>query len=254
MARLGVRSLRRATLVSGAMDLAVASLGAVLVALALRRCGWREKAPATAAAAMAAVKIASMVWAGIAQRAAAAAIARRFGADPLLSEDDDFRRLRKGGIPPLDAGFQPGIFTALPLIRSPVLLRSMGDLGAGRGTVPSKLTTLRWTSMFLGFCNLVLFLSGAVLLVSLPSGCSGADRLALVFVALVAVVRIAYMVAAGRAQQATAETIVSNVLETSVDADALIRHERRVRLRFPILILIISIKKQKIKQRIGSIN
>ncbi|KAJ8504101.1 hypothetical protein OPV22_004987 [Ensete ventricosum] len=77
------------------MDLAVASLGAVLVALALHRCGWREKAPATAAAAMAAVKIASMVWAGIAQRAAAAAIARRFGADPLLSEDDDFRRMRK---------------------------------------------------------------------------------------------------------------------------------------------------------------
>lgn len=95
MARLGVRSLRRATLVSGALDLAVASLGAVLVALALRRCGWREKAPATAAAAMAAVKIASMVWAGIAQRAAAAAIARRFSADPLLSEDDAFRRMRK---------------------------------------------------------------------------------------------------------------------------------------------------------------
>ncbi|URE04548.1 hypothetical protein MUK42_18956 [Musa troglodytarum] len=103
----------------------------------------------------------------------------------------------------------------------------MGDLGAGRGTVLSKLTTLRWTSMFLGFCNVVLFLSGAVLLVSLPSGCSGVDRLALVVLALVAAVRIAYMVAAGRAQQATAETIVSNVLETSVDADALIRHERR---------------------------
>ncbi|URE04546.1 hypothetical protein MUK42_18956 [Musa troglodytarum] len=107
----------------------------------------------------------------------------------------------------------------------------MGDLGAGRGTVLSKLTTLRWTSMFLGFCNVVLFLSGAVLLVSLPSGCSGVDRLALVVLALVAAVRIAYMVAAGRAQQATAETIVSNVLETSVDADALIRHERRMRYK-----------------------
>ncbi|URE04545.1 hypothetical protein MUK42_18956 [Musa troglodytarum] len=61
MARSGMRSLRRATLVSGALDLAIAS----------------------------------MVWAGIAQRAAAAAIARRFGADPPLSEDDDFRLSRK---------------------------------------------------------------------------------------------------------------------------------------------------------------
>nr|XP_009402702.2 PREDICTED: uncharacterized protein LOC103986413 isoform X1 [Musa acuminata subsp. malaccensis] len=162
-----------------------------------------------------------------------------FGAPPasLASSTSPCRPIpsvlppNEGGIPPLYAGFQPEIFTALPLIRSPVLLRSMGDLGAGPGTVLSNLTTLRWTSMFLGFCNVVLFLSGAVLLVSLPSGCSGVDRLALVVLALVAAVRIAYMVAAGRAQRATAETIVSNVLETSVDADALIRHERRMRYK-----------------------
>lgn len=167
-----------------------------------------------------------------------------FGAPPpsLASSTSPCRPIpsvlppNEGGIPPLYAGFRPEIFAALPLIRSPVLLRSMGDLGAGRGTVLSKLTTLRWTSMFLGFCNVVLFLSGAVLLVSLPSGCSGVDRLALVVLALVAAVRIAYMVAAGRAQRATAETIVSNVLETSVDADALIRHGRRVRMRFPSLL------------------
>lgn len=107
----------------------------------------------------------------------------------------------------------------------------MGDLAGERSSPLSMLRTLRWSSLVLGFCNAIIILSGAVIVVSLPPGCSGAQVLALTVVSLVAAVRITYMVAAGKAQRATAETIVGNVLGSSIDVDALIRHERRVHIR-----------------------
>lgn len=90
-----LRSLRRATLVSAALDLAVAALGAAMAAAVLRGCGWRERAPAAVASGAAAAKITAMAWAGIKQGAAASVVAARSVGDARLVEDDDFRRLRK---------------------------------------------------------------------------------------------------------------------------------------------------------------
>lgn len=102
-----------------------------------------------------------------------------------------------------------------------------------RRSLLSNLRILRFSSVVLGLCNAAIILTAGVLVGSLHPGCSGADRLALVIISLVAVARIAYMAAAGKAQQATAESIVRNVLEGPVDVDSLIRYERRVSVRSP---------------------
>lgn len=90
MVVLRLSSLRWVTLISVALNSALVSLGSVLLGLLFGRCGPREKVAATAAAALAAVKVWTIVGGGIAQGATAAAIAGS-GDD----EDDDSRRVRK---------------------------------------------------------------------------------------------------------------------------------------------------------------
>ncbi|XP_042378225.1 uncharacterized protein LOC121971155 isoform X1 [Zingiber officinale] len=107
----------------------------------------------------------------------------------------------------------------------------MEDLEVERRSLLSNLRILRFSSVVLGLCNVAIILTAGVLVGSLHPGCSGADRLALAIISLVAVVRIVYMVAAGKAQQDTAESIVRNVLEGPVDVDSLIRYERRMRYK-----------------------
>lgn len=104
----------------------------------------------------------------------------------------------------------------------------MGDSAAGTATLLANLRAVRWVSLVLGFGNVCLVLIGACLVLSASPSCSGGLKLSFVFASLAAGARMAYMVSAARAQRATAETIISHVSESSVAADSVVRHERRV--------------------------
>ncbi|XP_020090740.1 uncharacterized protein LOC109711847 isoform X1 [Ananas comosus] len=107
----------------------------------------------------------------------------------------------------------------------------MGDSAAGTATLLANLRAVRWVSLVLGFGNVCLVLIGACLVLSASPSCSGGLKLSFVFASLAAGARMAYMVSAARAQRATAETIISHVSESSVAADSVVRHERRMRYK-----------------------
>ncbi|KAJ0977010.1 hypothetical protein J5N97_012484 [Dioscorea zingiberensis] len=162
MTFLAFRALRRTTILAGALNIAVAVAGALLVILLLRRCAARLKFSIAAVAIAAAVKVGCMVGTGIAQGVMAAAITSRT-IDGSVREDIDFRRERK-----------------------------------------------------------------AVMLV--PS-CFRRMRLSITMVTVFAGLRILSMVRAGKAQQATAETIIGSNADNLVAPDSVVRQDRRMRYR-----------------------
>ncbi|MQM09735.1 hypothetical protein Taro_042613 [Colocasia esculenta] len=76
-----LRSLRWTTIVLAATNGLVLVGGALLAALALRRCGLREKATVVLAAAAAGARVGAMVGAGVAQEVTATWILRHPAAD-----------------------------------------------------------------------------------------------------------------------------------------------------------------------------
>lgn len=98
MAFIGIRALRRTTVLVGTLNIAIAVAGTLLVALLLRRCGARLKFSVAAVSIAAAVKVGCMLATGISQGVMASFIARQ-PIDGSVREDIDFRRERKVSIP-----------------------------------------------------------------------------------------------------------------------------------------------------------
>ncbi|XP_058093981.1 uncharacterized protein LOC131240008 isoform X5 [Magnolia sinica] len=91
----------------------------------------------------------------------------------------------------------------------------------------SKLRTVRWVTLFLGFSNMGVIVLGGILMIWVFPGCSRGQILPFVVVAVVAGIRIMSMIGTGIAQEATATTILGQQQAESAAVDAVIRHERR---------------------------
>lgn len=103
----------------------------------------------------------------------------------------------------------------------------------------SKLKNLTWATVVLGVSNMVVILIGGILvLVAFPS-CGVDAVLPILMVLLASAVRIVTMVRTGIAQKATAASILSSPVESSV-VDAVSRHERRVTMHLHFCLLIFS--------------
>ncbi|XP_020700108.1 uncharacterized protein LOC110112280 [Dendrobium catenatum] len=89
------RSLRRAALLAGALNLAIIALGTSLFPVSLRRCGGREKSAVAGAVAAAALRIGSMLRAGIAQGHAAVSIATAAAGGRRVEDAGDDSRHRR---------------------------------------------------------------------------------------------------------------------------------------------------------------
>lgn len=90
------RSLRRAALLSGALNLAIITLGTALFPVSLRCCGAREKSAVSGVVAAAALRIGSMLRTGIAQGHAAVSIASAAtGGRRIEDAGDDSRHRRR---------------------------------------------------------------------------------------------------------------------------------------------------------------
>lgn len=104
----------------------------------------------------------------------------------------------------------------------------MGNFVSDKLIMLSKLKTVRWVTLFLGFSNLgVVFLGGLLVLLVFLS-CTGGESLPFAVVSILAGIKIMSMIGAGIAQEATASMILSEQQAESAVADAVIRHERRV--------------------------
>ncbi|XP_058093977.1 uncharacterized protein LOC131240008 isoform X2 [Magnolia sinica] len=95
----------------------------------------------------------------------------------------------------------------------------------------SKLRTVRWVTLFLGFSNMGVIVLGGILMIWVFPGCSRGQILPFVVVAVVAGIRIMSMIGTGIAQEATATTILGQQQAESAAVDAVIRHERRIRYK-----------------------
>lgn len=94
----------------------------------------------------------------------------------------------------------------------------------------SKLKNLTWATVVLGVFNVVVIVIGGIfVLVAFPS-CGVDAVLPILMVLLASAVRIVTMVGTGIAQKATAASILSSPVESSV-VDAVSRHERRMRYK-----------------------
>ncbi|KAI0528926.1 hypothetical protein KFK09_001470 [Dendrobium nobile] len=89
------RSLRRAALLAGALNLAIIALGTSLFPVSLRRCSAREKSAVAGAVAAAALRIGSMLRAGIAQGHAAVSIATAAAGGRRVEDAGDDSRHRR---------------------------------------------------------------------------------------------------------------------------------------------------------------
>ncbi|WOL02425.1 hypothetical protein Cni_G11144 [Canna indica] len=253
----GLRGVRRVTAATAALNLAMATIGAVLVDAMLlqgrrrRRCGSREMAAVGLTSFMAVVRIAAMAGMGRAQEKTAIAIAAG-AADEASLEDDFFRRERRSSInlpwrrsffemPEKKRAPKPllPLISPLPRVRLLSALstclsrpnsRSTRPMGGG---LPAARTTLvaklRWVSFLLGAWNVCVILLGGFLMATLLPGCSG-EKLPIAASMLIAGVRVFAMVGAGKAQQETAEVIVSSPIDSAA-ADAVVRHEIRLRYK-----------------------
>lgn len=92
----------------------------------------------------------------------------------------------------------------------------------------SKLKTVRWVTLFLGFSNLGVVFLGGFLLVLVFLSCGGGESLPFLVVSVLAGIRIMSMILTGIAQEATASMILTEQQAESTVVDAVIRHERRV--------------------------
>lgn len=112
----------------------------------------------------------------------------------------------------------------------------VGDLAAERTTFVAKVRRVRWASFLLGSWNIGVVLLGCFLMVYLLSGCSAEEKLPFAASTMIAGIRVVAMVGAGKAQQETAEIIVSCPTDYAT-VDAVVRNDRRV-FRFPSFCLV----------------
>ncbi|XP_020595922.1 uncharacterized protein LOC110035927 [Phalaenopsis equestris] len=89
------RSLRRAALVAGVLNLAIIALGTALFSVSLSRCGALEKSAVAGVFAAAVLRIGSMLRIGIAQAHAAVSIATAAAGDPRMENAGDDSRHRR---------------------------------------------------------------------------------------------------------------------------------------------------------------
>ncbi|RWW71828.1 hypothetical protein BHE74_00020401 [Ensete ventricosum] len=114
-----------------------------------------------------------------------------------------------------------------------------GDLATERTTFVAKIRRVRWASFLLGSWNIGVVLLGCFLMVYLLSGCSAVEKLPFAASTMIAGIRVVAMVGAGKAQQETAEIIVSCPTD-SATIDAVVRNDRRV-FRFPSLVFYLGV-------------
>ncbi|CAN6276109.1 unnamed protein product [Urochloa humidicola] len=117
--------------------------------------------------------------------------------------------------------------------RTAAMAPRAGDSAAAAAAASFRVGMVRVVSFLVGGLNLAVLLLGLYLIDAvLPSGCGGA--LALASAPALAGVRVLAMIGAARAQHATADAIARRHLhedEASVAADAVARHEIRVRYK-----------------------
>ncbi|THU53369.1 hypothetical protein C4D60_Mb10t13680 [Musa balbisiana] len=106
----------------------------------------------------------------------------------------------------------------------------VGDLAAEQTTFVAKVRRVRWASFLLGSWNIGVVLVGCFLIVYLLSGCSAEEKLPFAASTMIAGIRVVAMVGAGKAQQETAEIIVSCPTD-SATVDAVVRNDRRLRYK-----------------------
>ncbi|XP_066348411.1 uncharacterized protein [Miscanthus floridulus] len=121
-----------------------------------------------------------------------------------------------------------------PRRRTAAMAPRSGDSAAAAAAAASfRIGMVRVVSFLVGGLNLAVLLLGLYLIDAvLPSGCGGA--LAFAAAPAMAGVRVLAMIGAARAQHATADAIAKRHLhegDTSVAADAVARHEIRVRYK-----------------------
>ncbi|PKA55926.1 sn1-specific diacylglycerol lipase [Apostasia shenzhenica] len=107
----------------------------------------------------------------------------------------------------------------------------MADFAKESCNLASKLGRIRRISWILGIGNLAVLSLGWYLSSTPLSRCSGGERLPFASVAFGGGFKLAAMVGAAIAQQATAATIVGHQIEGYVAVDSVIRHKRRKRYR-----------------------
>ncbi|URE42619.1 Lipase (class 3) [Musa troglodytarum] len=106
----------------------------------------------------------------------------------------------------------------------------VGDLAAERTTFVAKIRRLRWASFLLGSWNIGVVVLGCFLMVYLLSGCSAEEKLPFAASTMIAGIRVFAMVGTGKAQQETAEIIVSCPTD-SATVDSVVRNDRRLRYK-----------------------
>ncbi|XP_078441057.1 lipase class 3 family protein isoform X2 [Wolffia australiana] len=111
------------------------------------------------------------------------------------------------------------------------LARFMANLAVERSSLMSKLRSLRWVCVVVGFGNLGVALVGVYMLSSMSSTCSFGEKLTFITIIVIASVRIVSMVGVALAQMETASSVANCLSEGYVAVDASVRHERRVRYR-----------------------
>jgi hypothetical protein len=113
-----------------------------------------------------------------------------------------------------------------------------GDSAAAAAAASFRVGMVRVVSFLVGGLNLAVLLLGLYLIDAvLPSGCGG--MLAFAAAPAMAGVRVLAMIGAARAQHATADAIAKRHLhegDASVAADAVARHEIRVRALLSALV------------------
>ncbi|KAG9447170.1 hypothetical protein H6P81_013298 [Aristolochia fimbriata] len=106
----------------------------------------------------------------------------------------------------------------------------MANFAAEKLKLFSKLKAVRWVAFLLGFLNLGVIFLGTFIILAFLGRCGGGSILPVAALVLVSTVRIMSMIGTAIAQEATATTIISQAVESSV-VDAVIRHERRIRYK-----------------------
>lgn len=107
----------------------------------------------------------------------------------------------------------------------------MGNLAMEKLTLLSKLKSIRWATLFLGFSNFALIFVGGLLMIFLFPTCGHGEIFPFVVVVIGSGIRIVWMIGAGIAQEATAITILGQQQPESSVVDTVIRHERRMRYK-----------------------
>ncbi|XP_068665380.1 uncharacterized protein [Aristolochia californica] len=108
--------------------------------------------------------------------------------------------------------------------------RAMANFLAEKLKLVSKLKTVRWVAFLLGLLNLGVIVLGTFIILNVVGRCGGGSILPLAALVVVSTIRILSMIGTAIAQEATATTIISQPVESSV-VDAVIRHKRRIRYK-----------------------